>query len=207
MDNTGNLGILTGILLIVFILIGAVGASVIMNGSGDTSEEDYSQMVDEVVDEISTYVQVKDIIGKYELVQGEYQIHKIAILMRPLVSIELDTLHMSIEISDGEQLYLLFPSGQSAFISSYSLFNHPLWENTTEGSFSFLVAIDEDRSMIEYQVINKNTDTAFLIVNFPAGLSMKYGDTIELTLLPAPGVERSFTLEAPLPIDHVVSLY
>lgn len=207
MDTTGNLGTLSGILLVMLILIGAVGASVIMNGSEDVSEEDYTKMVDEVVDEISTYVQVKNIIGKYELVQGEYQINKIAILIRPLVSPEINTLLMSMEISDGEQFYLLFPSGQSAFISSYSLFDHPLWENTTEGSFSILAAIDEDHSLIDYQVINKNTDTAFLIVNLPSGLSMNYGDTIELTLLPAPGIERSFTLETPLPTHHVVSLY
>lgn len=207
MDTTGNLGILTGILLIVSILIGAVGASVIMNGSGDTSEEDYTQMVDEITADISAYMQVKDIIGKYDLVQGEYQIHRIALLLRPLVSAYFNTLLMSIEISDGEQVYLLFPSGQSAFISSYSLFDHPLWENTTEGSFSFLAAIDEDYSLIDYQVINKNTDTAFLIVNFPAGLSMEYGDTIDLTFLPAPGIERSFTLDAPLPMNKVVFLY
>lgn len=206
MNTEGNLGLITGILLIIFMLIGATAASVIMNGSGDVSEEDYTQMVNEVVDELTTYIQIKDVIGKYERIQGEYTIQKIAIMIRPLVSTTVDTSTMSIKISDGEYLNILFPSGQASFIGSYSLFDHPLWKNTTQGTFSFIITIDEDHSLLDH-VINKNTDTAFIIINLPDNLFMKNGDTMTVTLLPAPGAQRTVTLEAPLPTMHVVSLY
>ncbi|MCK5459005.1 MAG: hypothetical protein KAI20_03880, partial [Thermoplasmatales archaeon] len=65
MNNQGATGIATAILLISFILIGATAASVIMGDSGNNPEENYEEILDEALDEISTYIQIKDALGKY----------------------------------------------------------------------------------------------------------------------------------------------
>jgi flagellin FlaB len=207
MNNKGNLGLISGILLIVFILIGATAASVIMNKKGDVSEEDYTKMVNEVVDDLCNYIKINDVIGKYDGVHAECHIQKIAIMIRPLISTQIDTSAMTIKISDGEHLCILFPTGQVALIGTSSLFDNPLWENTPQGTFSFISIVDDDSSLIDHHVINKNTDTQFIIINLPSDLIMHYGDTMDLTLIPAPGTQRTLSLEAPLPITHVVSLY
>ena len=207
MNTEGNLGLISGILLVVFILIGATAASVIMNGKTDVSEEDYTKMVNEVVDDLCNYIKINDVIGKYDEVHGNYQIQKIAIMIRPLISTQIDTSVMTIKISDGEHLYILFPTGHVALIGAHSLFDNPLWENTPQGTFSFISIVDDDSSLINHHIINKNTDTQFIIINLPSDIIMRYGDTMDLTLIPAPGTQRTLSLEAPLPTTHVVSLY
>jgi archaellin len=206
-NTEGNLGLISGILLIVFVLIGATAASVIMNGNGDVSEKDYTKMVNEVVDDLSNYIKINDVVGKYDEVNGKYQIQKLAIMIRPLVSAQIDTSIMTIKISDGENLYILFPTEQVGLVGTYSLFDNPIWDNTPQGSFSFISVIDDDSSLINHQVINKNTDTQFIIINLPEDIIMYYGDTMDLTLIPTPGTQRALSLEAPLPTTHVVSLY
>ncbi len=68
MDDQAKLGTIAGILLILFILIGAVSASVIITDTQITSETDLNSMTNEkIVDELCSYLQIKQIIGKYQL--------------------------------------------------------------------------------------------------------------------------------------------
>ena len=207
MNNKGNLGLVTGILLIGFILIGAVSASVIMNSTTSSTTTDLNQMTNEVVNEISTYLQIKNIIGKYQTIQGEQKIQHIALLIQPLVSLDIDITHMTLKISNGEQLYILNYDGNAAPIGTYSLFAHPLWDTLTENTYTIIPIIDDDLSMTTYHTINKNSDTAFILVKLPNDMTMKYGDRLQITLIPSPGMERTFNIEAPLPTSHVVTLY
>jgi archaellin len=207
MNDKGNLGVTTGILLICLVLIGVVSASVIINETTSVSDTDLTQITNEVVDEISSYLQIKTIVGKYQTIQGEQKIQKIAILIKPLISLNIDITHMIIKISNGEQLYLLYFNGNTSPIGSYSLFDHPLWGTLTETTFTLIPLIDDDNSMTIYHFINKNTDNAFLLIKLPDDCTMKKGDIVQVTLLPSPGVERTVLLEAPLPTSHIVTLY
>jgi archaellin len=208
MNNQGNLGLITGILLIGFILIGAVSASVIMNQTPSNTDTDLNHMTNEVVDEITTYLQIKNVIGKYQTIQEEQKIQQIAILIKPLISLDIDITHMTLKISNGEQLYILYYDGNAAPIGTYSLFNHPLWGTLVENTYTIMPIIDDDLSITAYHTINKNTDTAFVLIKLPNDISMKYGDNLQITLIPSPGMERTVTLEAPLPTSqHVVTLY
>jgi len=207
MNDQAKLGIFAGILLIGFILIGAVSASVIMTSSKNISEKDLNKITNEVVDEICSYLQIKHIVGKYQTIQGEEKIQKIAILIKPLVSQDLDISRMTIELSNGEQLQMLFYNGCAESMNSHSLFEHPLWDSVTPGTFSLLTTIDEDNSIIISHVINKNTDMTFILLKFPDDIAMKYGDELRVTILPSPGMGRTVTLESPLTTKHVVTLY
>jgi len=207
MDNHGKLGTIAGILLLVFILIGAVSASVIITDSETISEDDLNRITNEVVDEMCSYLQIKQIIGKYQIIQGEQRINKIAILIKPFVSQNIDISHMTIELCDGEQYQMLFFNELAEYIHSHSLFEHPLWDSMTAETFSLLSTIDDDNSIINSHLINKNTDMMFIIIKLPDDRAMKKDDQLEVTILPAPGIGRTVTLEAPLPIKNVVTLY
>jgi archaellin len=207
MNNQAKLGVIAGIMLIGFILIGAVSASVLITSSDNTTEVDLNTMTNEVVDEICSYLQIKQIVGKYQTIQEEQRIKKIAILIKPFVSQNIDLSHMTIELCDGEQYSIFFYSGLSDSIRHSSLFEHTLWTSAESGTYSLLSTIDDDDSIRTSHLINKNTDMAFITIELPDDIAMRYDDSLTITIRPSPGMSRTVLLEAPLPIKNVVSLY
>jgi archaellin len=207
MDDQAKLGTIGGILLLFFILIGAVSASVIITNTEVTSDDDLDRMTSEIVDELCSYLQIKQIVGKYQMLQGEQRITKIAILIKPYVSQNIDISKMTIELCNGDQYNILFFNGSTGSIRSHSLFEHPLWNSLTNDTFGLLSTIDDDNSIINSHMINKNTDMVFIILTFSIENAMYQEDSLEVTIQPSPGIGRSVTLEAPLPIKSVVTLY
>lgn len=207
MNDYAKLGVIAGIMLMVFILIGAVSASVLVTSSDTTTEVDLDTMTNEVVDEICSYLQIKQIIGKYQTIQEEQRIKKIAILIKPFVSQNIDVSHMTIDLCDGEHYSVLFYSGLSDSMRSSSLFEHPVWMSTESGTFSILSTIDDDDSIKTSHLINKNTDMAFITLVLSDDIALRYDDYLTVTIRPSPGISRTVILEAPLPIKNVVSLY
>ena len=206
MNNQGATGIATAILLISFILIGATAASVIMGDSGNNPEENYEEILEEALDEISTYIQIKDALGKYNSTTEEKHIQKMAILIKPLFSIDIDASKLVIKLNNGKQIKMLYYNRQAEFISSNSLFEHPIWTTMTDTDFGFIIILDKDQSIIDYGTINDNTDMTYIIIKLPNDFTMKKGDTLELTLFPSTGVTKTINLKAPLPIKQIVAL-
>lgn len=207
MDNNAQLGTITGILLLVFILIGAVSASVIITDSPITSEEDLTTITNEILDELCSYLQIKQIVGKYQTIQGQQRINKIAILIKPLVTQTIDLSHMTLELCDGNNYRILFFNETTGSIRSQSLFEHPTWNNLTNGTYGLLSTIDDDNSIITAHIINDYTDMAFIIIKLPDNAALTQDTQLVLTLRPSPGISRTVTLEAPLPIKNVVTLF
>lgn len=207
MNNQAKLGVIAGILLIFFILIGAVSASVLFNTSDELSEDDLNKITNEVIDEICSYFQIKHIVGQYQTIHNEQVIKKIGILIKPYVSQEIDISHISVELCDGEYYYLLFYNGSIGSIHSGSFFEHSLWDSITSEEFGVLSTIDDDDSIIRSHMINKNSDMAFLMIHFSNHTALRYGDQIDITIQPSPGISRTVSLETPLPIKNVVTLY
>ena len=207
MNNQAQLGLIAVVLLISFLLIGAVSAEVLLTDQTDISEEDLNKITNEIVDELCSYLQIKQIIGKYQMIQSEQKIQNIAVFIKPLVTQDIDVSSITIMLSNGEQLHLLFYNGQAAFIGSNSLFEHPLWDTMPNGSFSLLSTIDDDNSIIQSHLLNKNTDMAFILVKLPDKMAIQYGVEIEMTISASPGLSRTVTLEPPMPMKSVVTLY
>jgi len=205
MNNWGSTGITTIILLMSFLLIGATIASVVRSGTGGTttSEENIDQILNDVLDEITTYIQIKDQIGKYYMDNSVQKIQKIAILVKPLISQDIDISQLTIKLSNGYDVKILNYSGNARFIGTNSLFEHPIWNNITGNSFGFIVTLDSDRSLVDYNTLN--ADMAYIIIKLSEGFSMVKGDSLTVTLFPSSGLARTITLEAPLPIKPVVS--
>jgi archaellin len=169
MNNQGANGVATAILLISFILIGATAASVIMSVSVNKPQENYEEILEETIDEISTYIQIKDVLGeynsateegKYNLATEEKYIQKIAILIKPLFSIDIDASELMIKLNNGKQIKMLYYNRQAKYISSNSLFEHTLWTTMRSTNFDFIVLLDKDQSIINYGTINDKTDIA-----------------------------------------------
>ncbi|MFW6173637.1 MAG: hypothetical protein ACOC5T_07825 [Elusimicrobiota bacterium] len=206
MNNIGGIGIASAILLVCFLLIAATVTSVIMVDSEDLSEEDVKKMVKGSIDEISTYIQIKDVVGRYYSNEGKQRIEKIAILINPLFSVDIDISELLIKINNGEQIKMLSYSNQADFIDSYSLFEHPIWNSIDGDGFNFVVTLDKDRSLVDHNVINDHSDMTYIIIRLPEEFAMKKGDTVTITLFLSRGITKTISLEAPLPMKRIVSL-
>jgi len=208
MNNAGNLGISSVILLISFMLIGITALSVLSEDTTPTTgttEEEIEQMLNDALDSVTKYVQITDKLGKYYGAPQQQKIQKIAIMIKPMLSNEIDLSELTIKISNGESVRILIYSGHAETIGQNNLFDHPIWENTEENTFSFIVTHDKDNSLTEYDTLNDNTDMTYIIIKLPANYYMKKGDTMLVQLFPSSGITKTTLLEAPLPMKSVIS--
>lgn len=198
-------GITALILLISILMVGLAVASVLTDGTtGEYTEEDLEQMTNEVIDEITSYIQIKDQVGKYYKIDGQSKIEKIALWVSPLVSQEIDLSTLTIKLNDGESVKLLVYN-DSRTLESNSLFEHPIWSNLDGSSFGFISVIDKDGSIADYDTLNDCSDNAYIVFRLPSDMTMSEHEKLIVTLFPSTGITRTTILEAPLPIKSVVT--
>ena len=187
-------------------LIGITVASVITGeNTGATTEENYDQMTEEIIDEISTYIQIKDQKGKYSEINGERRIDKIALWISPLVSQVIDVSQLTIQLNNGETVMFLVYDGNAENLESNSVFGHPIWNNIDGSNFGFISVIDLDGSLVDYDTINDCSDNAYVVFRLPNDMTMTKHEKLIVTLFPSTGITRTTILEAPLPIKPVVT--
>lgn len=210
MDNKARGAIATTILLITFILITATAASLLIQPPANNTshnQQQYQQILDNTLKEITTYVQIKNIIGRYDIPTNQGSIQQIAILLTSLFTIELDLSSLFIQLNNGQTIQLLSYNQNAAKLSHHSLFHHPLWNNLTPATYSVLPIHDTDNSILDYNIINDQTDMIYLIFTLSENLAIQKGENIELTLLPSTGTTKIIQLTAPMPIKQIVTLY
>lgn len=207
MNNTASLGITSVIILIAVILIALTTLSVMSQDTTDTSEEEIDQIINDAIDPLTKYIQITDRIGKYYGEAHNQKIQKIAIMIKPLVSDEIDISQLTIKIDNGENVRILtYDTNTTTNIGTNNLFEHPVWGNLTGVTFGIITTHDKDNSITNYNTLNKNTDMAYLIIKLPTDYYMKKDDTLTIKLFPESGYERTLNLEAPLPMKKVVTL-
>ena len=206
-NSHSTLGIITAVVLICFILVAFIAVSVLTNpeNSNITSDDQIEQLLDETLNEITNYIQIKDKIGKYYEVNNELRIKKIALLITPFFSKEISLFDMKIEICNGEKLKILNCSRNTARIEQEFLFDHPIWDNISNNTFGFIVINDRDKSIEKHGCFNDQTDVTYLIIKLSDEFFMKNGDEIHLKLLPPSGTLKQITLKAPLPINKIIT--
>jgi archaellin len=199
-------GIIALILLTSLMLIGITVASIITGeNTGTTTEENYDQMTEEVIDEISTYIQIKDQKGKYYEINGKQRIEKIALWISPLVTQEINVSQLTIQLNNGETVMFLMYNGNAENLESSSIFGHPIWNNMDGSNFGFISIIDLDGSLVDYNTINDCSDNAYVVFKLPSDMTMLKNEKLIVTLFPSTGITRTTILEAPLPIKTVVT--
>jgi len=194
------------ILLVSLLLIGITTASVLSDGSsGLTEEADLNQITNEVIDEISTYIQIRDIKGKFCEIDGVKKIQKIAILISPLVTQDISLSQLTIQLDDGESLHMLNYSLYAESLDENSIFEHSIWKNIRGENFGFISIYDFDNSLINHDLINDYSDNAYIVFELPLDMALAKHEKIIITLFPSSGITRVIELEAPLPIKSVVT--
>ena len=209
MDDTGSVGITAVIILIASVLVGATAASVMLSETDGSSPEDdlaelADQVLDETIDEITTYIQIQDRYGKFYGENRQQKIEKIALEIKSLVSKNIDMSDLTIKLNNGEMIRTLYYNYTVESIGSNSVFEHYIWDNIDENSFGLIVIHDNDNSLVNYSAITENSDRAYLIIRLPDDMAMSKGETLSVKLVPAVGITRSIELKAPLPIKPVI---
>ncbi len=206
MITLSRLTILVAVTLTIFTIAAAAATTVIYTKDTSTDEQEIQQLINDIIDDVASYIQVKDIIGKYHDHKGTQKITQIALLIKPLTTEQIDVSQLMLQLSNGESLQLFFYGESVDRYRSSHLFEHTLWTTLSNQTFGTLVTLDKDNSLVQHHTFNKNTDMAFLIINLPEEYYLKKGDTLTIKLLPTQGMQRTFELEAPLPIQRVVTL-
>ena len=208
MGSLRSAALISMILLVTFIILGVVVASVITGitseTTGATEEHNYEQMVEETIDEIATYIQIRDQKGKYYEVDGQMEIQKIALLISPLVSQDIDVTGLTIMLDNGENVKVLYYSGSSSNLNSDKLFEHTIWDSLDSNDFTFITIIDDDSSLVNFNTINDYRDNAYLIFKLPPDMQLCKKDKMVITLFPSSGIDRTIFLEAPPALTSVV---
>jgi archaellin len=222
MNNLGSSRISTAILLVTFLLVAVTIASVITGRSGidfsskkdndywgknvgfdDSLNKDMEKILNDVLDDITTYIKILDKMGKFYDIDDQLKIQKIVIMIKPLIIQDIDISDLTIKINNGENVRVLDYSGNAEYIESNPLFEHLIWEKTSVNNFSLIITKDKDRSLINNNVIND--DMAYIIIKLSEDFFMVKGDSLIVTLFPSSGITRTTLLEAPLPMNRVIT--
>ena len=199
------MGITTIILLISLLLSGLIVASFITDESSQTyDEEDYIQMVDEIIDKTSTYIQILEQKGKYNEINGERKIDEIILYISPLISQNIDVSQLTIQLNDGEAIRFLKYFGDVQNLDTYSIFGHPIWESLNGNNFGFISVIDLDASLVDSNLLNDYSDHAYIVFRLPDDMAIAKNEQLIVTLFPSTGITRTTILKAPFSIKPIV---
>ena len=194
MNNKGNMGISAIPVLISFLIAGATTSSVILKSS-DTTSGDVGQIVNDALEKITTYLEINDAIGKYDVTDGVRSVEKIVLLVKPLVSTNINMSEVMIKISNDNDVLLLSYSGYAVERSSAeTIFENKIWDKT-DNAFGLIVLIDTDNSLLTYSVMND--DTAFIAIKLPSGFAMTNDESLTISIIPAQGTTTSVVIETP----------
>jgi archaellin len=176
-------------------LVGATTSSTLFTDSGDHLTKDAQQLVNDVLDDLTTYLKIDDVIGKYDQTTGRQRIEKLVLLVKPLFVCTLDIAHMTITLTNDNDVIILIYSNQTVPVSSTSsIFEGTVWE-TPPNTFSLISIIDTDNSLTDYGIMND--DIAYLTIRIPPGFSFNDDDSLTITLIPPTGITRTILLETP----------
>ena len=206
MNAHGSIGITAAVIILTSLLVGATAGSLLMQSS-DSFDIDLEQFADDAVNEVSTYLVVKDIIGKYSSQDQGRSITQIVMLVTPMFHGNVDISGLSLQLNNGEDICVLTYGDSIGTLSENRIFSHSLWQNLPSDSFGLIVLNDDDDSVETLHCLNDPSDTVYVIIQLPSQYQLTKDDTMILTILPKVGVQRSFFLEAPLSMSAVVSFF
>ena len=116
MNNYGSTGI-TAITLLTSLLTTGAASSIMMQNT-DSLSSDALQMVNDVVDEVTTYLKIDDILGKYYIENGTRSVERIVILIKQPLKNAINISDVTIKLCNNEDVVLLGYSGHAEEYSS-----------------------------------------------------------------------------------------
>jgi len=192
MNRWGSVGISTFTFLGILLLLGVSASSILLGQSTETSEE-FEDVADEVLNEISTYFMVKNVVGRFDCTDSNAELQRMVILTKPLIPTTVNLSEMYVQISDGNALISLSYNG------SYSkahgdIFGNRIWNEIDENEFGIMILTDSDNS-IDAGYLNK--DLVYLAIKIPSSLSVHPNDRIIVSLIPMQGYVENIEIITP----------
>ena len=192
MNRWGSVGISTFTFLGILLLLGVSASSILLGQSTETSEE-FEDVADEVLNEISTYFMVKNVVGRFDCTDSNAELQRMVILTKPLIPTTVNLSEMYVQISDGNALISLSYNG------SYSkahgdIFGNRIWNEIDENEFGIMILTDSDNS-IDAGYLNK--DLVYLAIKIPLSLSVHPNDRIIVSLIPTQGYVENIEIITP----------
>lgn len=202
--NRASAALPIALLLLAILFVTLTAASMITNES-TTKQEDLQQYVDDAINEISSYVKIQHVYGKYSQ-QAPYHLSEIAIQATPLFHQEINLSNWIIQIQTNTNMNIFTYNKTVTIIESSSVFSQRHWNNLKRSHFGIIVIQDRDDSLIQYHSFSEPNDIAFLTITVE-DLSIKKGDYVTLFITPGTGIEKTISFSAPLPTKQVVTLW
>jgi len=201
MNNIGSTGIVSMALISGILIMGA-SSSVIFEGSDDLSE-DAKQAVNDALEEITTYLKIEEAIGKYYTTNNERRVERIVIFVKQFITSMINVSELKIKIQNDVDVIVLSYSGHAEKTGSKPMFSHDIWEKTNN-SFSIIVTNDNDRSLLDHNIMNK--DRGYIAIKLPESFAMKKREKISISIIPSKGITSSILCETPsLHISNIIS--
>jgi archaellin len=200
----GSLGLVAVALVITIMILGTATGSIILQ-TQDTDTANLNTIATEATNDLTSYLKVQQIIGRYD---HTHSITQLAINIRLLVSGTIDLSHLTIELITRDNVLLLsYQANATSTLTSGALFSADSWQHLSPQSYAMLIMADNDNSILTGQTMNKNTDTGFLVVSLPETMALHSYDTLELRIIPNPGHIRQLSLDVPFDTHDIAVLY
>lgn len=190
-------------ILVAILLIALTASSMITTETVD-SEEEFEQYLNDTLQEITSYLKIQDVYGKYTS-NSPPKLTQIVILLTPIFHNTINISEWIIQIQTTNSL-LIQTYNSSAALDSNSVFDHPLWDQLQPNAFGLISIHDSDGSLKNYNSFSDISDQAFLIIKLPEDQGILKGEHVIVSLTPGTGVKKTFEFKAPLPINQIVSL-
>lgn len=199
-----HLVILAIIAILSVVVITSTANTVINPTEEDFTEEEMNDLFEAIYDDLSTYVKIDRVIGKYESQGNQRRLSQLAVQIHSLFSKDIDLKDMIIELSNGYDIryYSYFKTSDS--LRNSSLFAHPLFNDVSINSFGLIPMMDKDDSIKNHQMINHHSDRLFIIINLQDSLLIESGESFSLSLHPSVGTIRSLSIDPPFSTRDVV---
>jgi archaellin len=185
---------ITGMALVTSFLV-AGSASTVFFEDIDAISQDAEKMLNDVLQEITTYIKIDDAIGKYCGFGETRSIEKIVLFAKQYINTPINLSEIIIEISNKDDIVLLKYSGQSYEIGTSTIFQHYAWEIINNNTFSILVTDDEDRSLLDYNIMNN--DLIIIIIPLSEQFKLKQSESMTISIIPENGITSSIYVETP----------
>jgi len=201
LNNWGITGITSIALISSFLIVGGATSAVVFQDTEDL-ESYANNVINDALDEISTYLKIEEVIGKYYTTNGERTVEKIVIFVKQYIPNAVNVSDLTIKLQNKNDVMILGHSGFTSKIDSGPLFEQEIWENT-KNSFSVIVNIDNDRSLLDNNIMNK--DTCYIAIRLPEQFYMGKNDEIKVSIIPYKGIISSAIIQTPsIHISNVI---
>lgn len=206
MASNSSLWVSLGISIIIFTLLTSTATSLIDTFPHTFEKEDFKKMIQDSIDEFSTYLSFEDVFMKYEQIGEKRVARKIAIQIKPFFSKKIELSDITLELCNEYHMIIQYFNGQVGNFSPYPLFEHPLWNNLNDACYTIVVVLDKDNSLQRSHLFNDNTDRAYILINLPDIIALEKGDSLMITVTPSDGIAETVTITAPFSISPIVKI-